>query len=257
MPYLSETFFSSSRSNRSSRLLVNAISDSGQPRKSPFWRGASWHALSAVCLARGSTGLNLGSQEFTPRRRLSAARTKGALCLSMLICSVRAKATPSYHSQRLPAIIKQNVSHFSELPQNVSHFSELPQNVSHFSELPQPIFSPWFGAESHDDVFYLCGEQAAAEAPIEIAKTGNAEQAENVARTAPACNIHDALSACESRACWGDLKQHSPPSFLQEPLPRIKLPPPPPPSFKPLQQIDAEDAPPRAWLALLLHADEK
>jgi hypothetical protein len=148
MPYLSETFFSSSRSNRSSRLLVNAISDSGQPRKSPFWRGASWHALSAVCLARGSTGLNLGSQEFTPRRRLSAARTKGALCLSMLICSVRAKATPSYHSQRLPAIIKQNVSHFSELPQNVSHFSELPQNVSHFSELPQPTFSPWFGAES-------------------------------------------------------------------------------------------------------------
>ena len=128
MPYLSETFFSSSRSNRSSRLLVNAISDSGQPRKSPFWRGASWHALSAVCLARGSTGLNLGSQEFTPRRRLSAARTKGALCLSMLICSVRAKATPSYHSQRLPAIIKQN--------------------VSHFSELPQPTFSPWFGAES-------------------------------------------------------------------------------------------------------------
>jgi hypothetical protein len=138
MPYLSETFFSSSRSNRSSRLLVNAISDSGQPRKSPFWRGASWHALSAVCLARGSTGLNLDSQEFTPRRRLSAARTKGALCLSMLICSVRAKATPSYHSQRLPAIIKQNVSHFSELP----------QNVSHFSELPQPTFSPWFGAES-------------------------------------------------------------------------------------------------------------
>ena len=106
-----------------------------------------------------------------------------------------------------------------------------------------------------DDVFYLCGEQAAAEAPIEIAKTGNAEQAENVARTAPACNIHDALSACESRACWGDLKQHSPPSFLQEPLPQSKMPPPPPPSFRPLQQIDAEDAPPRAWLALLLHAD--
>ena len=89
-----------------------------------------------------------------------------------------------------------------------------------------------------DDVFYLFYKQAAAEAPIEIAKTGNAEQAENVVR-------------------WGDFKQRSPPSFLQEPLPRSKLPPPPPPSFKPLQQIDAEDAPPRAWLALLLHADEK
>jgi hypothetical protein len=145
MPYLSETFFSSSRSNRSSRLLVNAISDSGQPRKSPFWRGASWHALSAVCLARGSTGLNLDSQEFTPRRRLSAARTKGALCLSMLICSVRAKATPgyhsqrfifassaSYHSQRLPAIIKQNVSHFRE-----------------FGKLPQPTFRIFASSASY------------------------------------------------------------------------------------------------------------
>ena len=108
---------------------------------------------------------------------------------------------------------------------------------------------PGRGICSHGKRKYKCTEclkqqimeaednKAAAEAPIEITKTGNAEQAENVVR-------------------WGDFKQRSPPSFLQDPLPLSK-PPPPPSNFRPLQMLDAGSAPPRAWLTLLLNVDEK
>jgi hypothetical protein len=115
---------------------------------------------------------------------------------------------------------------------------------------------PGNGVCSHGKNKYYC-KDCWKKASAEGTKTGNAEQAENVVRTAPACSLHHALSACEGRASWGGLKQQSPPSFLQEPLPASKLPPAPPPSFRPLQLIDAESAPPRAWLALLLHVDEK